>query len=225
MTRRARRNQSPALKAKVALAAIREEQTMSDLTQPFDVHPNQSKQWKKHLLAGVPEVFDGGVKQATVSESDVTAWHAKIGQLTPCERLLSGCAQQGRSIAERKTRIDHEHQLSISRQAKLLGISRGSVYYQRRPPAAAAVALMRRMDALHAEYPFASSRRLRDLLRQAGQEVGRLHVATLLKRMGIVACYRRPATSHPTPGHQLDPSRFRKLGRHPTAPSLHVGIA
>ena len=95
--------------------------------------------------------------------------------------------------------------MSISRQTKLLGLSRGSVYYQRPPPAAADVALMRQLDELHVEDPFAGSRRLRDLLRQAGQEVGRLHVATLMKRMGIAARYRRPATSHPTPGHQLDP--------------------
>ena len=61
MTRRLRRNHSPAFKAKVALAAIRGEQTMSELAQQFDVHPNQIKQWKEHLLAGVPEVFDGGV--------------------------------------------------------------------------------------------------------------------------------------------------------------------
>ena len=114
-------------------------------------------------------------------------------------------------MAERKTMIDRAHRLSVSRQAKLLGISRGRVYYQRRPSSPADLALMRRMDALHVEYPFAGSRMLRDLLRQEGQEVGRLHVATLMKRMGIAARYRRPATSHPTPGHQLDPSRLRKL--------------
>ena len=107
--------------------------------------------------------------------------------------------------------IDRAHRLSLSGQARLLGLSRGSVYYQRRPSAAAAVALMRQLDAWHVESPFAGSRRLRDLLRQAGHEVGRLHVATLMKRMGIAALYRRPATSHPTPGHQLDPSRLRKL--------------
>ena len=73
--------------------------------------------------------------------------------------------------------IDHEHQLSISRQAKLLGISRGSVYYQRRPSSPADLALMHRMDALHLEYPFAGSRMLRGLLRQEGSIVGRLHVA------------------------------------------------
>ena len=82
MTRRPRRNHSPALKAKVALAAIRGEQTLSELAQPFDVHPHQIKPWKAHLLAGMPEVFDGGVKKAAVSEIDVTALHAKIGQLT-----------------------------------------------------------------------------------------------------------------------------------------------
>ena len=107
--------------------------------------------------------------------------------------------------------IDREHRLSVSRQARLLGISRGSVYYQRRPPSTADLALMRRIDALHLEYPFAGSRMLRDLLRQEGHVVGRLHVATLMKRMGIAALYRRPATSHPMPGHQIYPYLLRKL--------------
>ena len=82
MMRRPRRNHRPAFKAKVALAAIRGEQTLAELAQQFDVHPNQIKQWKEQLLAGVTEVFDGGGKKATGSESDVTALHAKIGQLT-----------------------------------------------------------------------------------------------------------------------------------------------
>ena len=83
--------------------------------------------------------------------------------------------------------IDREHRLSVSRQTKLLGISRGSVSYQRRPSSPADLALMRRMDALHLEYPFAGSRMLRGLLRQEGSIVGRLHVATLMKQMGIAA--------------------------------------
>ena len=107
--------------------------------------------------------------------------------------------------------IDREHRLSVSRQARLLGISRGSVYDQRRPPSTADLALMRRMDALHVEYPFAGSRMLRGLLRQEGSIVGRLHVATLMKQMGIAALYRRPATSHPTPGHQIYPYLLRKV--------------
>jgi transposase len=90
MTRRLRRNHSPAFKAKVALAAIRGEQTLAELAQPFDGHPHQTKPWKEHLLASVPEVFDGGVKKAAVSEIDVTAFHAKIGQLTLEKDFLEG---------------------------------------------------------------------------------------------------------------------------------------
>ena len=71
MTRRPRRNQSPALKAKVALAAIRGEQTMSELAQPFDVHPNQIKQWKEQLLAGIPDLFAGGVTKVAPPKYDV----------------------------------------------------------------------------------------------------------------------------------------------------------
>ncbi len=83
--------------------------------------------------------------------------------------------------------MDRTHRLSISRQARLLGISRGSVYYQRRPPSAVDLALMRRLDELQLAYPFAGSRMRVGLLRQNGHVVGRLHVTTLMKRMGIVA--------------------------------------
>ena len=107
--------------------------------------------------------------------------------------------------------IDRAHRLSVSRQARLLGISRGSIYYQRRPASVADLVLMHRIDALHVDYPFAGSRMLLGLLRQEGHEVGRLHVATLMKRMGIAALYRRPTTSHPTPGHQIYPYLLRKL--------------
>jgi len=70
---------------------------------------------------------------------------------------------------------------------------------------------MRRIDELHLEFPFAGSRMLRDLLATEGFTVGRLHVATLMKRMGIEALYRKPATSKPTPGHQIYPYLLRKL--------------
>ena len=90
MTRRPRRNHRLALKPKVALAALRGEQTLAKLAQPFDVHPNQIKQWKEHLLAGLPEVFDSGGKKAAAFESDVTTLHAKIGQLTVENDFLEG---------------------------------------------------------------------------------------------------------------------------------------
>ncbi len=107
--------------------------------------------------------------------------------------------------------IDRRHDLSIARQARVLGISRGSVYYLPRPVAAADLALMRRIDELHLDYPFAGSRMLQGLLRAEGHCVGRRHVATLMKKMGIEALYRRPNTSKPAPGHKIYPYLLRNL--------------
>jgi len=107
--------------------------------------------------------------------------------------------------------MDRLHGLSLTRQAAALGISRGSLCYRPRPVSAEDLALMRRIDELHLDYPFAGSRMLKGLLRQEGFEVGRLHVATLMKRMGIQALYRRPNTSKPALGHKIHPYLLRKL--------------
>jgi putative transposase len=106
---------------------------------------------------------------------------------------------------------DCAHRLSLTRQAELLGISRGSLYYAPRPASAEDLRLMRRIDELHMDFPFAGSRMLKGLLGQEGFTAGRLHVATLMKRMGIEALYRRPNTSKPAPGHKIYPYLLRKL--------------
>jgi putative transposase len=105
--------------------------------------------------------------------------------------------------------IDPSHGLPIARQAKVLSISRGSVYYKPRRVSAAELAIMRRIDALHLDYPFAGSRMLRDMLGREGIEIGRRRVATMMRRMGIEALYRRPNTSKPAPGHRIYPYLLR----------------
>ena len=107
--------------------------------------------------------------------------------------------------------IDRGHELPIAKQAKALGISRGSVYYLPRPVPAGDLAVMQRMDELHLELPFAGSRRLRDLLNQEGIVIGRCHVTTLMKRLRIEALYRKPSTSKPAPGHKIYPYLLRGL--------------
>ena len=83
MTRRPRRNHSPAFKSKVALEAIKGEKTLSELAQQFDVHPNQIKQWRDELLAGAADVFSKERKSAKAEPAvDVKTLHAKIGELT-----------------------------------------------------------------------------------------------------------------------------------------------
>ena len=123
--------------------------------------------------------------------------------------------------------IDRQHNLQIARQAEILRISRGSVYYLPRPVSAADLEVMRRLDRLHLEYPFAGSRMLRGLLAAEGNKIGRRHVKTLMRRMGIEALYRRPRTTKPEPGqrpeldadqHGMKQHRFdlaqRRIGRH-----------
>jgi putative transposase len=107
--------------------------------------------------------------------------------------------------------IDRTHELPLTRQAKILKLSRSGLYYQPRPVPPSDLAVMRRMDELHLDYPFAGSRMLRDLLRGEGVGIGRQHVATLMKRMGIQAIYRRPSTSKPAPGHKIYPYLLRDV--------------
>ena len=107
--------------------------------------------------------------------------------------------------------IDRDHQLPITRQAQLLNISRGSVYYLPRPVSDADLALMRRIDELHLEHPFMGARMLRDQLHRLGIHVGRRHIRTLMQRMGIEALAPQPGTSQRAPGHKIYPYLLRKL--------------
>jgi putative transposase len=107
--------------------------------------------------------------------------------------------------------IDRSHDLSLTRQAEALAISRGSVYYEPRPVSEEDLALMRIIDALHLECPFAGSRMLRDLLNLMGIRIGRRRVRTLMQRMAIEALYRKPNTSRKHPQHQVYPYLLRYL--------------
>jgi len=107
--------------------------------------------------------------------------------------------------------IDRDHKLSITRQASLLNISRGSGYYLPQPVSPADLALMRRIDELHLEHPFMGARMLRDQLKRQGFAVGRRHVRTLMLRMGIDALAPQPGTSQAAPGHKIYPYLLRKL--------------
>jgi len=107
--------------------------------------------------------------------------------------------------------IDRDHDLSITGQAEVLKISRSSVYYLPRPVSPDDLATMRRLDRLHLEFPFAGSRMLRGLLAAEGCKIGRRHVKTLMRRMGIEALYRRPRTTKPEPGHKICPYLLRGM--------------
>ena len=107
--------------------------------------------------------------------------------------------------------IDRSHDLPLVRQAAVLKLSRSGLYYRPRPVPPADLAVMRRIDELHLDYPFAGSRMLRDLLRGEGFAIGRELVATMMRRMCIEALYRRPNTSKPADGHKIYPYLLRGL--------------
>ena len=210
MNRRARRNHTPAFKAKVALAAVKGDRTIAQLAEHFDVHPNQItavegaaggrrfrgfRLWKRGARRAC-----GRCEVAARQDRGVDAG----------ERFFRRRAHQG-GIAERKAMIDREHDLPITKQAEVLRISRGSVYYLPRPVSSADLAIMRRLDRLHLEFPFAGSRMLRGLLALQGCKIGRRHVKTLMRRMGIEALYRRPRTTKPEPGHKIYPYLLRGM--------------
>jgi putative transposase len=110
--------------------------------------------------------------------------------------------------------IDRHHPLPISRQVQLASISRGSVYYLPKPVSSKDLEIMRRIDELHLEHPFMGVRMLRDQLQRMGYTIGRKHVATLMKRMGIAALYRKPGTSKKHLGHEIYPYLLRGLNIH-----------
>jgi len=152
MPRRPRRNHSPAFKAKVALEAVKGEQTTIEIAERFEVHPNVITKWKRRLLEGAPAVFGASEhdRQQGPSKEEL---HAKIGELT----------------------------------------------------------LMTAIDAVHTELPFLGARRIKGELIARGFAVGRGHVATLMRRMGIAAIAPKRRLSKPAPGHRIYPYLLRGL--------------
>jgi len=107
--------------------------------------------------------------------------------------------------------IDKEHPLPLTRQSQILELSRSSLYYEAVPFSDRDLELMRLIDEIHLKYPFMGSRSIRDQLQDKGHQVGRQHVSTLMKKMGITAMYRKPKTSNPHPSHKVYPYLLRGL--------------
>jgi putative transposase len=107
--------------------------------------------------------------------------------------------------------IDRSHPLPVTTQACLLALSRSSVYYEPKGPSERDLALMAAIDELHLKFPFYGARRLRNELQDSGFQVGRQHVATLMRRMGMEPLWPKRRLSKPAPGHKIYPYLLRNL--------------
>ncbi|MDE0032471.1 MAG: IS3 family transposase [Deltaproteobacteria bacterium] len=201
-----RRRFSGDFKAKVALEALRGDKTIQEIAVRHKIHPNQVSTWKQRAVEGMKEVFSKGAERGRGEhEAEIRDLHAKIGELT-VERDFLAKGLKVVSGEERRAMIKPGHpKLSLSRQCRLLRVSRSSVYHRPKGESAENLALMRRIDKLFLECPFYGSRHLW----REGACVGRHRVRRLMRLMGLEAIYQAPRTTQPHPEHRVYPYRLK----------------
>ena len=197
---------STEFKAKVALEALRGEKTIQEIAARRKVHPNQVSAWKQRAVAGMKEVFSNGAPRARQQLGGDPGPACQDRGTHGGAGFLSTRAQ-AMSLRERRTHIDRGHpKLSLSRQCRLLRVSRSSLYHKPRGEREDNWALMRRLVELFMAYPFYGSRQMVRHLRREGLCVGRHRVRRLLMRlMGLEVIYQAPRTSRPHPAHRVYP--------------------
>ena len=190
-----RRRFTGEFKAKVALEALRGDKTIQEIAVRHKVHPNQVSTWKQRAVEGMKEVFTKGAERARGDhEGEIRDLHAKIGELT-VERDFGQRAQVV-SREKRRAMIRRDHpDLSLSRQCRLLSVSRFSLYHTPQGESAENLELMRRIDELFLKYPFYGSRQMVRHLWRDGVRVGRHRARRLMRVMGLQAIYQAPRSA------------------------------
>ncbi|MFQ5854004.1 MAG: IS3 family transposase [Candidatus Binatia bacterium] len=209
--RESRRKHSPAFKAKVALEALKGEETTAEIASRFEVHPAQVRTWKRVLLEGASGIFGGDQGYQKNNESLIAQLYQQIGQLK-VERDFPRQQIGSLSQERRRAMVDRRHpSLSVVRQCRVLGISRSSLYYQPVGISGEGLELMKLIDKQYLERPFYGSRRMAVWLRGQGYGINRKRVDRLMGVMGLKAIYRRPRTSKPGLGHRVYPYLLRSM--------------
>ncbi|MDE5464938.1 IS3 family transposase [Bradyrhizobium sp. CSS354] len=211
MTTKTRRKIDAAL-TKIALEAVREQATVADLAQRYEVHPNQIYAWKKQLLDQAARAFDAGRAGERGRSRTRDREAARQDWTTDSRARFFSAEVRKMSTPDRRGMLDRaDIALSIRRQCMLLGIARSGVYRPPRPANDNDLALMRRLDELFTAWPFLGSRRMTAMLKAEGLQVNRKRVQRLMRKMGIAALGPRPNTTRPAPGHKIYPYLLRNM--------------
>ncbi|WP_416538015.1 MULTISPECIES: IS3 family transposase [Phaeobacter] len=206
-----RKQHHPEFKAKVALEALKGEQTVGELASRFGVHPTMIHQWKRALLEGASGVFErGGRKAPEVDEEQVKDLHAKIGELAVANDFLARKLKLDRQV--RRGMIERNLPgLSVGKQCALLSISRSSFYYEPKGESEKNLDLMRMIDKQFLETPFFGVRQMTWHLRNEDHLVNEKRIRRLMRLMGLMPIYQKPNTSKAAKGHKIYPYLLRGL--------------
>jgi putative transposase len=206
-----RNNYSPEFKAKVALEALKEQQTLAELGSCYGVHPTLVAQWKRQLREGLPQLFADRRQKPDRSAEELQAQlYQQIGQLkVELDWLKKKLAW---SVDQKRAAIEPEHPaLSVARQCELVGLAHASYYYRPAGESAEDLALLRLLDEQYTRTPFYGVRRMTAVLRQQGYAVNPKRVRRLLRTLGLAALAPQPGTSRAAPGHRVYPYLLRGI--------------
>nr|WP_254693908.1 IS3 family transposase [Sulfitobacter sp. D7] len=207
-----RKQHHPEFKAKVALEALKGEETVSELASRFGVHPTMIHQWKRALLEGASGVFERGSRKAPeVDEEQVKGLHAKIGELAVANDFLARKLKTLDRQVRCKMIEPNIPGLSVGKQCSLLSISRSSFYYEPKGESEMNLDLMRVIDKQFLETPFYGVRQMTWHLRNEQHLVNEKRIRRLMRLMGLMPIYQKPNTSKAAKGHKIYPYLLRGL--------------
>ncbi|MBO8170219.1 MAG: IS3 family transposase [Thermoanaerobacteraceae bacterium] len=209
-----RKNYSAAFKAKVVQEVLKEEKTISQIASEYGVHPTQIKQWKKTVLENMETLFSKETKakkkEKEAKEKEIQKLYAKIGQLTTEVEWLKKNLASTRSKKERMAMVERDNgEISLSRQAFLLSVSRSSLYYEPKGPSVEEIAIKHRIDEIYTRHPYYGSRRITAQLKREGIKINRKRVQRYMREMGITAIYPGPNLSKRNKEHHTYPYLLR----------------
>ncbi|TAK41013.1 MAG: IS3 family transposase [Saprospiraceae bacterium] len=209
--KRQRRNFTAKLKARIALEAVKENQTMSELSTKHEVHANMIGAWKKTLTDRAEELFDN--KRGRKSEEDTKLTNRLYQQIGQLQVELDWLKKKLKGIALplRHGWVEAQGQLSIRRQCQLSGIPRSTWYYEPVTESEENLLYMRLLDEQYLRTPFYGVPRMTQMLRQKDYEVNPKRVGRLMALMGLQAIYPKKNLSKPAPGHKIYPYLLRGL--------------